>query len=148
MPYCDNTHVLSLDANLAQEGKEILQKKLEKLGFSMHEDVSATEYFPTLGGVIDGGGGCVRSSPIRFWNLQKACEFIATQPVSSFLVQQMLGHAMFALVLNRAGMSIFRSAYDFAGRDYKRKELWGSVKREFQFFQGILPLLVSNMRQP
>ena len=42
------------------------------------------------------------------------------------------------MVLNRAGMGIFRSAYDFAAKDFKRKELWPSAN----------PMLVSDLRLP
>ena len=54
--------------------------------------------------------------------------------VSSDTVQRLLGHCIVVMVLNRSGMGIFRSAYDFASRGYRRS--------------GLIPLLVSDMRQP
>ena len=50
MPYCDNAHALSLDAETAEDGKTRLSNVLQNLGFDLHEEMSATSYFPTLGG--------------------------------------------------------------------------------------------------
>ena len=147
MPYCDNTHVLSFDAETAQLGKERLQHTLEDWGFNMHEDVDATTYFRTLGGVIDGAAGCVRATPERMWRLRRACEYVETHRVSSDLVQRLLGHCMSILVLNRGGMGIFRSAYDYAIKGYKSHWLWPSARREFQIFSGLLPILVADLRK-
>ena len=61
------------------------------------------------------------------------------KPVSSDLIQRLLGHAMVVLVLNRAGISVFRSLYDFAGRGFSRMMLWESARRECRIFAGLLP---------
>ncbi|CAE7708857.1 AMY1.1 [Symbiodinium sp. CCMP2592] len=110
MPYCDNTHVLSFDAETAQSGKE-------------------------------------RATPERMWRLRRACEYVETHRVSSDLVQRLLGHCMSILVLNRGGMGIFRSAYDYAGKGYKSHWLWPSAKKEFRIFSGLLPILVADLRR-
>lgn len=81
-----------------------------------------------------------------FWNLRLAFDYVCEHPVSSELIQRLLGHAMVVLVLNRAGISVFRSLYDFAGRGFKRKMLWEGAIRECNLFSGILPLLVADMR--
>ena len=52
---------------------------------------------------------------------------------------------MVVLVLNRSGMGIFRSLYDFSMKGYKRMILWPSAIRECRNFSGILPLLVADM---
>ena len=62
MPYCDNTRVLSLSAGRSQDDMDGVKKKLEDWGFEVHEEVSATTLFPTLGGVIDGQAGVVRAT--------------------------------------------------------------------------------------
>ena len=146
MPYCDNTHVLSLRADSAQGGQDSLKKCLEEWGFEMHEELGASTFYPTLGGVIDGAEGTVRPNHDRFWNISFAFQFITKRAVSSDLVQRLLGHAMVILVLNRAGMGVFRSLYDFAGRGFQKTWLWPSAKRECLQFVGILPLLFCDMR--
>ena len=146
MPYCDNTHVLSLEPGVAENGGKELEAKLEQWGFQVHEQMSATSYFPTLGGIIDGEVGIVKATPERHWKLKRAFEYVVHRPVSSKAIERLLGHAMVTLVLNRAGMGIFRALYDFAGRRYTRAYLWPSAKRECKIFIGVLPLLVGNMR--
>lgn len=66
MPYCDNTHCLSLDAEAAESGRVGLEEKLQSWGFEMHEQMSSTSYFPTLGGVIDGDTGVVKPTAERY----------------------------------------------------------------------------------
>ena len=148
MPYCDNTHVLSLSADHSQDGMDNVKEKLEHWGFEVHEEISATTLFPTLGGVIDGQAGVVRATSERSWRLRRACQYVLRNPVSSKLIQQLLGHSVVVLVLNRSGMGIFRSAYDFAAKNFVRKELWSSAKREFEVFSGLIPMLVADLRLP
>ena len=148
MPYCDNAHMLSLSPETSQEGMNVVKNTWEGWGFEVHEEVDATTYFPTLGGVIDGQAGMVRATSERAWRLRRVCKYILGNPVSSKLVQQVLRHSMVVLVLNRSGMGIFRSAYDFAAKDYRREELWPTAKREFEIFAGLIPMLVADLRQP
>lgn len=148
MPYCDNTHSISLDPEVSEHGRRVLEEKLQSWGFEMHEQMSATSYFPTLGGIIDGETGVVKPTAERYWNLKYSFEFAINNPVSSDFMRRLLGHAMVVLVLNRSGMAIFRAAYDFAGGDYISRRLWDSAKLECSMFLGVLPLLVGDMRQP
>lgn len=147
MPYCDNVHCIGLDASLVQNSKDKVCAGLTNAGFELHEDVDATTFFPTLGGTLDGKLGQVRASNKRVWNLIYAFEFISMHIVTPRMVQQLLGHAMVVCVLNRSGMSVFRSLYDFvqqngAPRRLNNKEIW-----ECEVFIGILPLLFSDLRR-
>ncbi len=114
----------------------------------MHEEQGPTTFFPTLGGIIDGKEGMIKPNAERYWNLMMAFEYVWKHPISSDMTQRLLGHAMVLLVLNRSGMGIFRSLYDFAGQNFKRKMLWGSAIRECKIFSGVIPLLVADMRRP
>lgn len=58
------------------------------------------------------------------------------------MIQRLLGHGIVVMVLNRSGMNIFRSLYDFAARNFRRIRLWKSASRECRIFLGVLPLLV------
>lgn len=147
MPYCDNTHVLGTDPNEVEQQHELLKSRLQSWGFDMHEEVGPSTLFPTLGGVIDGHAGMVCPNRNRYWNLMYAFEYVVHHPVSSDTIQRLLGHAMVVLVLNRSGMGIFRSLYDFSMKGYKRMMLWPSAVRECRNFCGILPLLVADMRR-
>ena len=83
MPYCDNTHILSL----SQEGMDSVKKKLEDWGLEVPEETNATTLFPTEGGVIDGQAGLVRATSERSWRLRQVCKYLVNNPVSSKLVQ-------------------------------------------------------------
>ena len=54
MPYCDNAHALSLDAETAEDGKTRLSNVLQNWGFDLREEMSATSYFLHLGGLLMG----------------------------------------------------------------------------------------------
>ena len=89
----------------------------------------------------------VRPTRERYWNIKYAFEYVLDHHISSDLMQQLLGHAMVVSVLNRSGMAIFRAAYDYAGAGYPARPVWESVKRECNFFLGILPLMIGDLRK-
>ncbi len=146
MPYCDNVHVLSFSSSLCQEGKDRIVEKLEGMGFELHEHTSASTLTATLGGIIDGQLGHIRCSNSRIWSLIFAFEYCCNHKVSVELVQRLLGHAMFACVLNRSGMALFRRLYDFVQSNCKPRYLNSLEQRECRVFAGILPLLVADLR--
>ena len=94
MPYCDNVHVISLNPELCQRGKDDVASKLESMGFTLHEHTSADTLTQTLGGLVDGSVGEVRATPSRMWSLIFAFEYMVDAVVSTELVQRLLGHAM------------------------------------------------------
>lgn len=147
MPYCDNTHVMGLDPSAVEDHHHQLKGKLQDWGFDMHEELGPTTVFPTLGGVIDGSQGLVTPNKDRYWNLFRAFQFVLHRPVSSEMIQRLLGHGIVVMVLNRSGMNIFRSLYDFAARNFRRIRLWKSACRECRIFLGVLPLLVGDLRR-
>ena len=147
MPYCDNVHCLGLKAGVTQQAKDSVCEGLQQSGFELHEDVGACNYFPTLGGIIDGELGHVRPTSKRVWNLILAFEHLCTASISYKLVQQLLGHAMVVCVLNRSGMSVFRALYDFVQKGGPPRKLNNSEVWECRVFIGILPLLFCDMRR-
>lgn len=148
MPYCDNVHVLSLNPELCQQGKDLVVSKLESMGFTMHEHTSASTLTQTLGGIVDGSVGEVRATSLRMWSLIYAFEYIACHVVSTELVQRLLGHAMCVCCHNRAGMCIFRRLYDYVHSGSPPRRLTHSEQLECKIFSGIIPLLVADLRRP
>ena len=148
MPYCDNIHCLSVDRHLCQAGKDKLASSLESLGFELHEHAEASDFFETLGGVVEGKKGIVRANHRRMWQLIFAFESAAVSVVSIKTMQRLLGHAMVACVINRLGMSIFRKLYDFIASDTHPRKLHPSEREECLVFAGIVPLLVADIRKP
>lgn len=147
MPYCDNVHVLSLSSQLCQAGKVLVCKRLEDMGFVLHEHTSAACLTQTLGGVIDGDIGEVRCSSKRVWSLIFAFTYITTHVASRELVQRLLGHAMVACVINRGGMGIFRRLYDYVHSSSPPRRLSPLEVRECHIFIGLLPLMTADLRR-
>ena len=149
MPYCDNVHVMSNRVEVAEEGRLKVCKSLRESGFKVHEEQPAAAIVQTLGGIIDGESGLITVTPTRLWNLILAFEYCGKtgKNISSDLVRRLLGHAMFVCVLCRAGMSVFRSLYDYANQNITTGKLWKSGQRECLTFAGILPLMCGNLRR-
>ena len=148
MPYCDNVHVLSTDEQSCEDDRIKICNQLRSIGFGVHEEVSASNIFPTLGGIIDGCNGTITPTCTRLWNLILGFEFCINHPVSSDFVRCLLGHAMTVCVLCRPGMSVFRALYDYSAKGFGQQKLWETAIRECKIFVGILPLLISNLRRP
>ena len=148
MPYCDNVHVLSLQQDACQTGKDEVCSSLELAGFDLHEHEDATTLFPTLGGIVDGKAGEVRATPKRMWTLIFIFNFMAHAVIDADFVQRVLGHAMVVCTLNRGGMSIFRRLYDFVAKGGPPRRLNGGERRECLVFAGLVPMLVAHLRTP
>ena len=146
MPYCDNIHSISLQERSCNEGKSKIVDELSHMGFIIHEDEEASLLFNTLGGVIDGDKGEVRMTEQRAWNLIQAFEHVAEHPTSPDTIQRLLGHAMFFSTLNRNGMSVFRSLYDFVDKGGSTRYLTRRESRECRIFAGLVPLLFASIR--
>ena len=130
MPYCDNVHSLSLSRTAADDSLQRMEDDLEGIGFSLHEQVSSTDFFQTLGGIVDGGTGQIRATPTRAWNILLGFEEALVSKVNWQFMQKLLGHAMTLCVLNRAGMSVFRALYDFVERAEQPRFLNKLERRE------------------
>jgi hypothetical protein len=118
---------------------------LTGLGFTLHEDAEASSFFPTLGGIIDGKNGKVKPTPSRAWNVILAFESLLEGPVDCVVLQRLLGHAMTICTINRYGMSIFRSLYDYVEAAPIPRPLNKKERQEVLTFIGLVPLLVGEM---
>jgi hypothetical protein len=148
MPYCDNVHCIGDDAVTVDRATKSVCKGLEALGFTLHEEQSATTEMETLGGVVDGQRGQVRTTGKRIAYLSAAFDYVQTIVVSVEDIQRLLGHAMVVCVLNRCGMSIFRRLYDFVSSCSSPRRLTHLECMECKIFSGILPLLFADLRKP
>ena len=147
MPYCDNVHSLSLSRTAADDSLQRMEDDLEGMGFSLHAQVSSTDFFQTLGGIVDGGTGQIRATPTRAWNILLGFEEALVSKVNWQFIQKLLGHAMTLCVLNRAGMSVFRALYDFVERAEQPRFLNKLERREVKIFIGLVSLLVGELRR-
>lgn len=147
MPTCDNVHSIALSREACDTGLDRMQQDLSGMGFSMHEEARASEIFQTLGGLIDGHQGIVRLTPTRTWNILLAFESLLHGKVHWEDVRRLLGHAVTICVLNRCGMSIFRSLYDLVEARPEPRKLRPRETREVKIFVGLIPLLYGDLRK-
>eukprot|EP00435_Cladocopium_sp_Y103_P076203 s26_g81.t1 len=147
MPYCDNVHSLCTNSNACQRAKDEMCVALEGIGFELHEHADACSFFETLGGVIDGKRGQVRSTNAKVWKIIHAFETAAFSRVDPKTIQRLLGHSMVLSVLNRCGMSVFRKLYDFSTSNSPPRFLSPSERDECEIFAGIAPLLIADLRR-
>ena len=147
MPYCDNLHSISLSREACDAGLDAMKYDLSQMGFLLHEESSASDYFQTLGGVVDGKQGIVRLTPTRSWNILLAFETLLKGKVRWDTVRRLLGHAVTICVLNRSGMSIFRALYDFVESQADPRPLNRRERQEVSIFIGLIPLLVGDLRR-
>ena len=148
MPYCDNVHSLSKSRDRCQQGCNDICDHLQQMGFELHEEAGASTYMETLGGVIDGEAGQIRSTKKRMWRVILAFEHMCSAKVSTQLVQKLLGHGITLCILNRAGMCIFRRLYDFVERGGKSRYLSFAEREECRIFIGLVPMLFADIRRP
>ena len=149
MAYCDNLNVGSLDAKLSGDLRDTVVELLRKDGFQIHEETGPSPVATVLGAIIDGSRGTISPTPLRVWRCIFALRRLAQRPkVSPHDVQVVLGHVTSLMVINRGGMSVARSLYDFAALDNKTKlrKLWSGAARECKTIAGILPLIRVDMR--
>ena len=151
LPYCDNVHILGVSSYRCTHAKDEVCDELRHLGFQLHEEEDANTLFHTLGGTLDGAAGEVRPTALRAWRIMAAFEHVIGHPVSGRTVQKLLGHAMFICVLNRAGMSVFRSLYDFVQRNIDDLDRLRMLNHrevlECKIFVGLVPLLFASLRR-
>lgn len=61
----------------------------------------------------------------------------------------MIGHATFISLGKREALSVFAEVYTFIRRHYKQEvELWRSVKKELNIWDGISPLITQDLSAP
>ena len=123
-----------------------MQDDLSGMGFALHEEVGATTYFQTFGGVVDGDTGQVRASPTRAWNILLAFEETLSMKVDWKAMQKLLDHAVTLCILNRAGISVFRARYDYIEKGGPPGYLNKLERREVEIFIGLVPLFVGELR--
>ena len=90
MPYRDNVHSISLSRTAADEGLQRIQEDLLAMGCIPYEEVEATGYFQTLGGIVDGEAGQIKPTPTRAWNVLLAFKDCFVSKVGWRFMQRLL----------------------------------------------------------
>ena len=152
--YVDNVLVVGTspeDVNL-RLGKVI--KVLETQGLVVHEKEVASSKSEFVGLSIDGDRGIISIKTSRLFRLRDAIhELLRRNHSTGVLLEVLLGHITWALLLRRELMCVPDSCYAFIakhGRDGTRssERLWENVRRELHQVASLLPLCHARIRAP
>ncbi|CAL1154679.1 unnamed protein product [Cladocopium goreaui] len=149
IPYADNLNVTGINAELVQQTKDVVVKRLRELGFRVHEELDAHHTCQSLGFLIDGLNGTVSPIPERLDKICKAFMWLSRRPqVSGRSIERLLGHAVHICLLRRELLSIFRGLYDFAYSCYDRRaKLWPVAAKEARWAANLLKLCQADLKK-
>ena len=149
--YIDNLCVIGTSEASVNE---VLQRGCdawESAGLVVHEFQAAAKESSSLGGDQRGSPPSSGISKKRAdmlygglsWLLHVKCFCTSAE------MGHLVGHLTFAALFKRESLAVFRSVYDFIGRDYTVPvALWPSVRRELQMMKGLLVLLRRRLDRP
>ncbi|CAE7199591.1 unnamed protein product, partial [Symbiodinium natans] len=148
--YVDNFFVSSGDPALTQKYFDKMKTILEEWGFGIHEVTGAQTVVEGLGLVIDGEASQISLTPRRIWKLRLAALALQRRQgaPSPKIVEKVLGHFTFAMLLRRETLSIFKFVYQYCHRDRPDKILWKYALKEILQASSLLPLMTANLSMP
>lgn len=91
----------------------------------------------------------MRPTNKRFWKVRCAIRGLLRRGrASARQLERLLGHCCFLSLARRESLSVFGQAYTFVRRFsgcVDEKPLWPSIRREFDIWDGILPLIYCDL---
>ncbi len=150
--YVDNLHVLGVDEEEVKTRFWQTVGALKESGLTVHEiEEGQTEgsSVKMLGWEIHGSGR-VAPSRERLWKVRLAVrEMLRRGTASGQQLERLLGHMTFISLCRREALSVLGESYTFIRRHYQQVvQLWKSVRIELQKWDGIAPLVFSDLRRP
>lgn len=125
---------------------------LREAGLTVHEiEEGQTEdsSVKMLGWEIHGNGR-VTPSHERLWRVRLAIrELLRRGKSSGQQLERLVGHMTFISLCRREALSVLGESYTFIRRHYQQiVPLWKSVRNELEKWDGIAPLIFSDLRRP
>ena len=150
IPYADNLNVAGLSKREVQETEDCIVEHLRKLGFTVHEELDATNVAESLGYRVDGVTGIVQPIPNKLAKVRHAFKWLSKRPrVDRKIVEKLIGHAIHFMMVRRELLSLFRNLYDFVHHGPQQPcRLWRSAAREARWVSVLLSLCSANLRTP
>ena len=149
LQYVDNLVVLGANAGAVTDGFNSAVKTLRDVGLQVHEVEIGEKGAQVLGWDLS-SEATMRPSRKRFWRVRMCIRgLIKRGRASSKQIEKLLGHCCFISLARRESLSIFGQAYNFVRRYAQNGEehpLWPSVRKEFDVWDGILPLIYRDFR--
>ena len=110
LPYCDNLIIGAGEESLANESREAVTRRLEEVGFRVHEVEAAQKWTESLGFLVDGLSGHVGPTQARAERIRVVCRWLMGRPlVTGRAPEKFCGHVTFQLMGNRALLSMMRA---------------------------------------
>lgn len=147
--YVDNLHVFGVDREEVRNRFWAAAKELRAVGLTVHEEEDCLESTKVLGWEYE-SKATFRPGRSRVWRVRKAIrEILARGKATGQQLERVIGHATFISLGKREALSVFAEVYTFIRRHYKQEvELWRSVKKELNIWDGISPLITQDLSAP
>ena len=145
--YVDNFLVQGAPRDRVTAAGRRVTAGLEEQGFSVHEDTAeAVDRTDFVGLAFDGRARAVRVSTRRMWWVRLAIEELLSQGrCSGDMLEVILGHVTWLMLLQRSTLSILSSVYAFVKANKQQiAPLWDSVAHELKLVRDLLPLFVAH----
>eukprot|EP00438_Fugacium_kawagutii_P013923 Skav213475 [mRNA] locus=scaffold565:39265:42440:+ [translate_table: standard] len=149
LQYVDNLVVIGADAAQVDTSFKNAVGALRNAGLQVHEVELGNDGAQVLGWDIS-SDAVLKPTRKRFWKIRMSIRYMLRRGrASAKQVEKLLGHCCFLSLARRESLSIFGQAYNFVRRySYSTDEfpLWASVRKEFDIWDGILPLIFRNLK--
>ena len=145
--YIDNLCVVGVSKESVDQVLDRGLAAWQKAGLAVHEIEPAALTAKCLGGDQQGAPPSNGLSSRKVdqiydgvgWLLRERCKCTSAE------MGHLVGHLTFASLFKRESLSVFRSVYDFIGKDYTvPTELWVSVRRELEMMRHAANVAATN----
>eukprot|EP00438_Fugacium_kawagutii_P012339 Skav221970 [mRNA] locus=scaffold195:898936:903000:- [translate_table: standard] len=144
--YVDNLHVFGTDRSEVEERFWKAVQQLRSVGLSVHEIELCDQHSRVLGWDIC-SDGTLRPGLERLWRVRLAIrELLRRGRCSGQQLERLLGHITFVSLCRRESLSVLGECYTYIRRCYhKVGNIWKSVRSELAKWDGIAPLIFSDL---
>ena len=148
--YVDNFFVCGTDRERVQKSFDGVRRVLETWGFDIHEVTDAQPVVEGLGLRLDGTEKRVTLTSSRIWKLRLAALAIGRlkSPPPAKVIEKVVGHFTFAMMVRREALSVFSSVYQYIHAPKPGRSLWLLAQAEIVQASSLLPLLSTSWALP
>lgn len=151
LQYVDNLVVLGSNQQRVEQSFREAVTVLRNSGLQVHEVEMGQDGAQILGWEVT-SDAIMRPTNKRFWKVRCAIRGLLRRGrASARQLERLLGHCCFLSLARRESLSVFGQAYTFVRRFsgcVDEKPLWPSIRREFDIWDGILPLIYCDLTAP
>ena len=120
--YVDNFGICGTNPTEVDRALDRVSTRLFDLGFTVHELETASTCTAFIG--LETSDGLIRVKRARLWKLRRAIECVLSRDCcSGALLEVLLGHATWLMLLRRESLSILHACYHFIQTCYHRPTL-------------------------